>query len=154
MAITCELLPCPVPWSGPCPRDCHDVTDRQPDGPPNPGQNLALLIRRDVSTLRPGDGIALDLRLPTSRCLDVVHDRTRQTNRLRAPLLELSPALEQTLDLTKNDPAVLLTAYRTPAAIHRTGVRRPETWLRNRNSPIPKSSRARVQGATCLVARV
>lgn len=89
-------------------------------------------IRRDVSTLRPGDDIALDLRLLTARRLDVVHDRTRQINRLRAQLLEFFPALERALDLTKKGPVILLTAYQTPAAIRRMGVRRLETWLRNR----------------------
>lgn len=100
-------------------------------------------IRRDVSMLRPGDDIALDLRLLTSRRLDVVHDRTRQINRLRAQLLEFFPALERALDLTKKGPVLLLTAYQTPAAIRRMGVRRLETWLRNR----------KVQGAETLAAR-
>ncbi|MFF0382626.1 IS110 family transposase [Streptomyces sp. NPDC004286] len=87
-------------------------------------------IRRDVSMLRPGDDIALDLRLLTARRLDVVHDRTRQINRLRAQLLEFFPALEGALDLTKKGPVILLTAYQTP--VRRMGVRRLETWLRNR----------------------
>lgn len=73
-------------------------------------------IRRDVSMLRPGADIALDLRLVTSRRLYVVHDRTRQINRLRARLLELFPALQRVLDLTKKGPVLLLTAYQTPAA--------------------------------------
>ncbi|WP_329274022.1 IS110 family transposase [Streptomyces sp. NBC_00691] len=89
-------------------------------------------IRRDVSMLRPGDDIALDLRLLTARRLDVVHDRTRQINPLRAQLLEFFPALERALDLTKKGPVVLLTAYQTPAAIRRMGIRRLETWLRSR----------------------
>lgn len=61
-------------------------------------------IRRDVSMLRSGDDIALDLRLLTARRLDVVHDRTRQINRLRAQLLEFFPTLERALDLTKKGP--------------------------------------------------
>ncbi|MEW5654914.1 IS110 family transposase [Streptomyces cinereoruber] len=100
-------------------------------------------IRRDVSMLRPGDDIALDLRLLTARRLDVVHDRTRQINRLRAQLLKFFPALERALDLTKKGPVVLLTAYQAPAAIRRMGVRRLETWLRNR----------KVSGAGALAAR-
>ncbi len=43
-----------------------------------------------------------------------------------------SPPLERALDLTKKGPVILLTAYQTPAAIRRMGVRRLETWLRNR----------------------
>jgi hypothetical protein len=48
-------------------------------------------MRRDVGTLRPGDEIAVDLRLLTTRRLDLVADRTRQINRLRAQLLEIFP---------------------------------------------------------------
>ncbi|RSS67720.1 transposase [Streptomyces sp. WAC06128] len=47
------------------------------------------------------------------------------------------------LDLTNKGPVVLLTAYQTPAAIRRMGVRRLETWLRNR----------KVEGAGTLAAR-
>lgn len=133
LAITCELLPCPAPWSGPCPPTATTSRTANPTARQTPGSGSALVIRRDVSTLRPGGGIALDLWLLTSRRLDEVHDRTRQINRLRAQLLEFFPALEQALDLTKKGPAVLLNAYRTPAAISRMGVRRLKTWLRNRN---------------------
>ncbi|MFB7530830.1 IS110 family transposase [Streptomyces sp. NPDC056178] len=100
-------------------------------------------IRRDVSMLRPGDDIAFDLRLLTALRLGVVHDRTRQINRLRAQLLEYFPALERALDLTKKGPVLLLTACQTPAAIRRMGVSRLETWLRNRE----------VSGAGALAAR-
>ncbi|MFH9662001.1 transposase [Streptomyces sp. NPDC017248] len=71
-------------------------------------------IRRDVSTLRPGDDNALDLRLLTTRRLDVVHDGTRQINRL-----EYFLALERVLNLTKKGPVLLLTVYQTLVAICR-----------------------------------
>jgi len=89
-------------------------------------------VRRDLGLLRPGDEIAVDLRTLTNRRLDVVFDRTRQINRLRAQLLEIFPALERSLDLVNKGPIVLLTGYQTPAAIRRAGVRRIETWLKNR----------------------
>ena len=89
-------------------------------------------VRRDVSMLRPGDQLAVDLRLLTARRLDVVFDKTRQINRLRAQLLAFFPALERCLDLTKKGPVTLLTRYQTPAAIRRLGVKRLENWLRNR----------------------
>jgi Transposase len=57
-------------------------------------------VRRDISVLRPGDEIAVDLRILTTRRVDVVFDRTRQINRLRAQLLEIFPALERALTLT------------------------------------------------------
>ncbi|KOG89295.1 IS110 family RNA-guided transposase [Streptomyces varsoviensis] len=89
-------------------------------------------VRRDLGLLRPGDEIAVDLRTLTTRRLDVVFDRTRQINRLRAQLLEIFPALERSLDLVNKGPVMLLTGYQTPAAIRRAGVKRIETWLKNR----------------------
>ncbi len=89
-------------------------------------------VRRDLGLLTPGDEIATDLRALTTRRLDLVFDRTRQINRLRAQLLEIFPALERTLDLTNKGPIMLLTGYQTPAAIRRTGAKRIETWLKNR----------------------
>jgi hypothetical protein len=50
----------------------------------------------------------------------------------RKQLLEICPALERALSLTNEGPALLLTGYQTPAAIRRSGVRRIETWLKNR----------------------
>lgn len=49
-------------------------------------------VRRDLDLLRPGDEIAVDLRILTTRRSDLVADRTRQINRLRAQLLEIFPA--------------------------------------------------------------
>nr|WP_169810057.1 IS110 family transposase [Streptomyces hygroscopicus] len=89
-------------------------------------------MRRDLGPLRPGDEVAVDLRTLTTRRTDLVADRTRQINRLRAQLLEIFPALERTLDMTNKGPVILLTGYQTPAAIRRSGARRIETWLRNR----------------------
>ena len=40
--------------------------------------------------------------------------------------------MERTLTVTNRGLAMLLTAYQTPAAIRRSGVKRIETWLRNR----------------------
>jgi transposase len=87
-------------------------------------------IRRDLGWLRPGDPIAVDLRLLTARRTDLIQDRTRGINRLRAVLLELFPALERALDLKRQGPVVLLTKYQTPSALRRAGARRVEAWLR------------------------
>ncbi|WP_456300760.1 IS110 family RNA-guided transposase [Streptomyces herbicida] len=89
-------------------------------------------VRRDLGLLRPGDEIAVDLRTLTTRRLDVVFDRTRQINRLRAQLLEIFPALERSLELVNKGPVMLLTGYQTPAAIRRAGAKRIESWLKNR----------------------
>ncbi|MFJ8795988.1 IS110 family transposase [Streptomyces sp. NPDC102462] len=89
-------------------------------------------VRRDLGMLRPGDEVAVDLRTLTTRRLDVVFDRTRQINRLRAQLLEIFPALERSVDLMKKGHVTLLTGYQTPAAIRRAGANRIESWLKNR----------------------
>ncbi|MET8274521.1 transposase [Streptomyces sp. NPDC005096] len=69
----------------------------------------------------------------TGRRMDLVADRTRTVNRLRAQLTGTFPGLERALDLTNTGPLMLLTGYQTPAALRRTGKKRLETWLRNRS---------------------
>lgn len=54
-------------------------------------------VRQDLGLLRPGDEVAVDLRVLTSRRLDLVNDRTRHINRLREQLLGIFPALERAL---------------------------------------------------------
>ncbi|MFD3488873.1 IS110 family transposase, partial [Streptomyces sp. NPDC058665] len=85
-------------------------------------------IRRDLHLLRIGDEIATDLKIFTVHRSDLVADRTRTVNRLRAYLTGIFPAL----DLTNAGPLTLLTGYQTPAALRRIGARWLETWLRNR----------------------
>lgn len=89
-------------------------------------------IRRDLHPLRTGDETVMDLRILTGRRMDLVADRTRTVNRLRAQLTGIFPGLERALDLTNTGPLVLLTGYQTPAALRRTGRKRLESWLRNR----------------------
>lgn len=89
-------------------------------------------IRRDLNPLRTGDETALDLKILTSRRMDLVADRTRTVNRLRAQLSGIFPGLERAMDLTNTGPLTLLTGYQTPAALRRLGTKRLETWLRNR----------------------
>lgn len=78
-------------------------------------------IRRDLSPLRPGDEISVELRILTARRTDLVADRTREINRLRAQLLEISPALERAFDLSTHGPLVLLTGFATPQALLAAG---------------------------------
>ena len=89
-------------------------------------------IRRDLTSLKPGDELVTELKVLTGRRRDLVDDRTRTVNRLRSHLTGIFPGLERELDLGNVGPLVLLTGYQTPAAIRRTGVRRLATWLRNR----------------------
>ncbi|MER5996916.1 IS110 family transposase [Streptomyces viridosporus] len=89
-------------------------------------------MRRDLQPIRPSDEATLELRLLTDHRVDLVADRTRTTNRLKALLNRMFPALERALDLGNVGPLVLLTGYQAPAAIRRAGSRRLTAWLRNR----------------------
>lgn len=89
-------------------------------------------IRRDLNPLRAGDDTAIDLKILAGRRMDLVTDRTRTVNRLRAQFSGIFPGLERALDLPNTGPLTLLTGYQTPAGIRRLGTKRLETWLRNR----------------------
>lgn len=90
-------------------------------------------MRRDLEPMHRGDDIAVDLRILTSRRLDLAADRTRTINRLRAQMLEYFPALERAFDYKTSKAAlVLLTQYQTPAALRRIGKVRLATWRKNR----------------------
>jgi transposase len=86
-------------------------------------------MRRDLQPLRPGDEIAIDLRILTARRTDLVADRTRAINRLRAQLLEYFPALERAFDYSNSKAAlILLSGYQTPDGLRRIGaVNRPDS---------------------------
>ncbi|GAA3598851.1 IS110 family transposase [Streptomyces osmaniensis] len=92
-----------------------------------------IRVRRDLHPLRATDDTVTDLKILTGWRTDLVADRTRTVNRLRAQLTGFFPGLERALDLTNSGPLTLLTGYQTPAAIRRIGARRLETWLRNRH---------------------
>ncbi len=92
-------------------------------------------MRRDLQPLRPEDDIAVELRILTSRRTDLVTDRTRAINRLRAQLLEYFPALERAFDYSTSKAAlILLTGYQTPDGIRRAGTARLAAWLRKRKA--------------------
>lgn len=92
-------------------------------------------MRRDLQPLRPGDDIAVELRILTARRTDLVADRTRAINRLRAQLLEYFPALERAFDYSTSKAALtLLTGYQTPDGLRRAGVARLTTWLHKRKA--------------------
>ena len=90
-------------------------------------------MRTDLQPVRMPDQIAVDLRLLTSHRLDVIHDRVRAINRLRATLLEYFPALERSFDYSKNKAALtLLSHYATPQGLRRVGATRLAAWLKAR----------------------
>jgi transposase len=90
-------------------------------------------VRRDLLPLHANDDTVTDLKTPTGRRTDLVPDRTRTVNRLRAQLMGIFPGLERMLDVTNTGPLTLLVGYQTPAAVRRIGSKRLETWLRNRH---------------------
>lgn len=90
-------------------------------------------MRRDLRTMHRGDDITVDLRILTSRRLDLAADHTRAINRMRAQLLEYFPALEWAFDYSTSKASLgLLIGYQTPAALRRIGKNRLVTWLKNR----------------------
>jgi transposase len=92
-------------------------------------------MRRDLQPLRPGDEITVELRILTARRADLVADRTRALNRLRAQLLEYFPALERAFDYGQHKAAlILLTGYQTREALRRAGAARLVAWLRKRKA--------------------
>jgi transposase len=94
-------------------------------------------MRRDLTPLRPGDALTVELQLLTSRRADLVADRTRAINRLRGLLTGIFPALERALDLTRTGPLVLVGGYQTPAALRAIGATDLATWLRDRKVRAP-----------------
>jgi len=92
-------------------------------------------MRTDLPAIITPDEVALGLKLLTSHRLDVIHDRVRAINRLRAVLMEYFPALERSFDDSKNKAALLLlTGYATPASIRRMGANRLAAWLKARGA--------------------
>jgi transposase len=89
-------------------------------------------MRTDLQPVRSTDQVSTDLRLLTARRTDLVCDRVRAINRLRATMLEYFPALEAAFDYSKKAPLILLSGYQTPEAIRLTGVTRLTAWLKKR----------------------
>jgi transposase len=90
-------------------------------------------MRTDLQPVRGADQISVDLRLLTSRRTDLICDRVRAINRLRATMLEYFPALERAFDYSKSKAALtLLSGFQTPQGLRRIGVTRLTAWLKNR----------------------
>ena len=90
-------------------------------------------IIADQARMRTGDQFSVDLQLLTARRTDLICDRVRAINRLRATLLEDFPTLEAAFDFSKSKAAlVLLSTYQTPAALRLMGESRLTTWSKNR----------------------
>ncbi|MFJ9924123.1 IS110 family transposase [Streptomyces rubiginosohelvolus] len=118
-------------------RAIHRASESYPGEGKTDARDAAVIadqvrIRRDLHPIPIGDEAVIDLKILTGRRMDLVADRTRTVNRLRAQLTGIFPGLERVLDLTNKGPLTLLTGYQTPAAIRRLGAKRLETWLRNR----------------------
>ena len=91
-------------------------------------------MRTDLQPVRGGDQISTDLRLLTARRTDLIFDRVRAINRLRATMLEYFPALEAAFDYSKKAPLILVAGYQTPDAIRRLGAARLAAWLKKRGA--------------------
>ncbi|TFD10178.1 IS110 family transposase, partial [Cryobacterium sp. TMT1-2-2] len=62
-------------------------------------------MRTDLQPVHDGDQISVDLKLLTARRLNIIHDRVRAINRLRATMLEYLPALERAFDYSTSKAA-------------------------------------------------
>ncbi|HEV7148832.1 MAG TPA: IS110 family transposase [Pedococcus sp.] len=91
-------------------------------------------MRTDLQPVRGGDQLSTDLRLLTARRTDLVFDRVRAINRLRATMLEYFPALEAAFDYSKKGPLILAAGYQTPDGIRRLGASRLTAWLKKRGA--------------------
>src|SRR4051812_32186111 len=91
-------------------------------------------MRTDLQPVRTADQTSIDLRLLTSRRTDMIFDRVRHINRLRATMLEYFPALEAAFDFSKKAPLILVAGYQTPDGIRRMGVSRLAAWLKSRGA--------------------
>ena len=90
-------------------------------------------MRTDLQAVYGGDQISVDLRLLAVRRLDIIHDRVRAINRLRATMLEYFPALERAFDYSKNKAALtLLSTFQTSSGLRRIGATRLTAWLKKR----------------------
>lgn len=89
-------------------------------------------MRTDLQPVRDGDQVSTDLRLLTARRTDLVCDRVRAINRLRATMLEYFPALEAAFDYSKKAPLILVAGFQTPEAIRHAGTTRLAAWLKKR----------------------
>lgn len=90
-------------------------------------------MRTDLQPVRGADQVSVDLRMLTAHRTDVICDRVRAINRLRATMLEYFPALERAFDYSKNKAAlVLLSHFTTPEGLRRVGPARLTTWLKAR----------------------
>jgi len=89
-------------------------------------------MRRDLHPVRAGDPAATELRMLSAHRADLVADRTRAINRLRATLMEYFPSLEAAFDYSQRQAALtLLTKYATPDALRSAGVEKVTTWLKS-----------------------
>jgi len=113
--------------------------------------------RRDVTLMRQADDVTAELRLLSARREDLVHDRTRAVNRLRAILVHYFPSLEGAFNYaTTRGPLVLLTRYATPSAIRRTGESRLASWLKGqgcwKSAAVAKTAVEAAREQTSVVA--
>ena len=89
-------------------------------------------MRRDLSALEAGEEALAELGLLVAHRRDLVVSRTRAVTRLRETLLCLFPGLERALDLNTKAALVLVSRYRTPEAVLRSGRKRIGAYLRSR----------------------
>lgn len=92
-------------------------------------------MRRDLNPIMTSGQLSHDLRMVMSHRTDLIHDRVRTINRLRAVLLEYFPPLESAFDYSKSKAVlILLQGYQTPKALRALGEVRLAKWLHARGA--------------------
>ncbi len=89
-------------------------------------------MRRDLHPMRVDGEISVELKILTSRRTDLMRDRTRAINRLRALLTGYFPTLERSLDVRNSVGLILLSRYQTPGGLQKLGRTKLEAWLRKK----------------------
>src|SRR6218665_3727774 len=96
-------------------------------------------MRRDLPPARGSDEIASGLRMVATHRGDLVAERTRAINRMRATLLEYFPGVEAAVDYAQSKAAVLLlTEYQRPEQLRQAGESRATARLRRADARLPE----------------
>ncbi|MGW0215604.1 IS110 family transposase [Micromonospora chokoriensis] len=94
-----------------------------------------IRMRSDIPVLKPTDRLIAELSVLTGYRTDLVAQRVANLLRLQELLTGISPTLQQAMNLNRKGPMLVLTRWRTPAAIKRAGVEPITALLRRGHVP-------------------
>ncbi|MGC0366721.1 hypothetical protein ABH922_004705 [Rhodococcus sp. 27YEA15] len=123
------------------------------------GLLIALLAdreRRDQHPMRVDDEISVELTILISPRTDLMRDRTRAINRLRALITGYFPAFERALEVRNSAGGLILsTGYQTPDGLRRPDRTKSEGWLQKRKAyNASRLADVAIEAANMQLARV